>query len=127
MRPETKNWWAQAEDDFDSAQKNLGIQKYHLVVFLCQQAVEKGLKAVYIHTKGQSPGTTHSLIFWASEIHLPKAYFTFLRELTPQFVNTRYPDAAYGLPKDLYDETIATEYIQKTKEIMTWLQSQINK
>ncbi|MBS3123074.1 HEPN domain-containing protein [Candidatus Woesearchaeota archaeon] len=127
MRKEVENWWEQAKDDLDSAIQNLTIKKYHLVVFLCQQSVEKGLKAVYIHQKELSPGTTNSLIFLASEIKLPSEHFKFLRELTPQFVNTRYPDAAYGLPKDLYDEEIAQEYLKKTKEVFKWLKLQIEK
>ncbi len=126
MREEVNNWWLQAEDDFDSAEKNHSIKKYHLVVFLCQQAVEKGLKAVFIHKKEQGPGLTHSLIYLASEVKLPPEFFKFLRELTPQFVTTRYPDAAYGLPKDLYDKEMAKEYLKKTKEVLKWLKSQIS-
>lgn len=48
MRKETENWWKQAEEDLDSAQKNLEIKKYYLVAFLSQQAVEKGLKALIL-------------------------------------------------------------------------------
>jgi HEPN domain-containing protein len=127
MREEVRIWWMQAEDDFDSAEKNLGIKKYHLAVFLCQQAVEKGLKAAYIKLKNASSGTTHSLVFLASEIKLPQKYFKFLRELTPQFVNTRYPDAAYGLPSSMYDREIAEECIKNTKGVLGWLKSQIKK
>ena len=60
MRKEIENWWLQAEDDFDSAEKNFTIKKYHLVVFLCQQAVEKGLKALYLKLKEQSSGVSFS-------------------------------------------------------------------
>lgn len=89
-----------AENTFDS-------EEYFLVVFLCQQAVEKGLKAYFLEVKKTSPGTTHSLVYLASETNVPRRFFRFLRRLTTEFVNTGYPDAAYGIPSELYDEEIA--------------------
>ena len=47
MRKEAENWWKQALKDFEVAGKNLEIDQYYIVAFLCQQAVEKGLKALY--------------------------------------------------------------------------------
>ena len=125
MRNEVGLWWKQANMDFDNAKKNMDIKAYYLVVFLCQQAVEKALKAYYFHVKKTGPGQTHSLIFLASEVKLPDRFMKFLRKLTPQFVNTRYPDAAYGSPSELYDQEIAQEYVKETQEVMEWLRSKI--
>lgn len=118
-------WWKQAEDDLENAQKNLSTGGYYLVVFLCQQAVEKGLKACFIKLKNTSPGATHSLVYLATETNTPQKFFKFLRRLMPQFVTTRYPDAAYGVPSELYDKSIASEYLQDTEEVMRWLRSKI--
>lgn len=125
MREETANWWKQAKKDLESAEKNFKIGEYHLVVFLCQQAVEKGLKAYFIKTKQTSPGTTHSLIYLATETKVPTKFHKFLRSLMPQFVNTRYPDAAYGVPSELYDKEIASDFLKKTTEVIKWLKTQI--
>ncbi len=125
MRKEIDIWFRQSEKDLESAEKNFSIEEYHLVVFLCQQSLEKGLKAYFIFKKNKSPDFTHSLIYLASETGVPKKFFSFLREITPAFVNTRYPDAAYGITSDLYDEEIASEYFEKTKEVIEWLRLKI--
>ncbi|MDI6738314.1 MAG: HEPN domain-containing protein [Nanoarchaeota archaeon] len=127
MRPETKVWLEQALKDEDSAKKNLKMEEYHLVVFLCQQAVEKALKALFIEKKNETSGMTHSLVYLASEVGLPKKFFSFLRGLTPAFVNTRYPDAAYGLPYTLYDKPMAENTLSATREVLKWIESQIKK
>ena len=48
MRKEVEEWWKQALKDLDSAEKNLNIEEFYLTAFLCQQSVEKALKALYI-------------------------------------------------------------------------------
>ena len=65
------------------------------------------------------------MIFLAAETKMPRNFFKFLRRLTPQFVNTMYPDAAYGTPSELYDKDLASEYLKETKEVMGWLRSKI--
>jgi len=94
MRKEVKEWWKQALKDLDSAEKNLNIGEFYLTAFLCQQSVEKSLKALYIHKLKESPGATHSLIFLGKEVGIPEGYYSTLRRLSPDFVITRYPDAA---------------------------------
>ena len=127
MRKESENWWNQSLYDFESAKDVFKLKRYSLSVFLCQQSVEKGLKAYFIELKKESPGTTHSLIFLAKSVKLPEKYFKFLRRLMPQFVNTRYPDAAYGLPSELYDNEIALEYLKDSEEVLKWLKKKILK
>ena len=48
MRKEVEEWWKQALKDLDSTEKNLNIEEFYLTAFLCQQSVEKALKALYI-------------------------------------------------------------------------------
>jgi HEPN domain-containing protein len=50
-----------------------------------------------------------------------------LRRLVPEFVTTLYPDAGYGTPFEIYDEEIATQTLEKSKEVIEWLRSQINR
>lgn len=52
-------------------------------------------------------------------------FHMFLRRLTPEFVTTRYPDAAYGTPYELYDEEVATDILDKSKKVIKWIESQI--
>ncbi|MEW6749192.1 MAG: HEPN domain-containing protein [Candidatus Micrarchaeota archaeon] len=106
MREEILLWWGQAEKDFEAARKNYDIGEYYLVAFLCQQAVEKALKAAYIRKTRENPGPIHSIIALANAVGLPAAFFTTLRKLGVDFVATRYPDAATGLPYENYDQNI---------------------
>lgn len=125
MRPEAENWWKQARKDLEAAHKNLGIEEYYLVAFLCQQAVEKGLKALYIVKRRQAPPQHHSLIFLGEEVKLPKMFYSFLRTINKEFVVSRYPDAAYGVPYELYDKTMVVTTLEKTEEVFTWIKSQL--
>jgi len=120
VRKEVRDWWLQAQKDLESARKNLGIEEYHLTAFLCQQSVEKALRGVHIRKLKRSPGATHSLVFLGQETGIPKEYHNGLRRLSPDFVITRYPDAAQALPHELYDESIATERIDITGKVVEW-------
>ncbi len=127
MRTEVKNWWKQAERDFLSAKKNLSIEEFHITVFLCHQSVEKGLKALFIQTKKRYFDPTHSLIYLGKEVGIPNRLLSFLRTLSPEFVTTRYPDAAFGIPYEMYDENIAQRFLSETEEVLNWIRSQLNK
>lgn len=127
MRKEIENWWQQAEIDFQNAEMNLKNKAYYVAVFLCQQAVEKGLKAYFMFKKQDSPGVTHSLLFLAKETNVPKEFMDFLAKLTPEFIATRYPDVADEIPAKLYTEGLAKEFIEETKRFIIWLRSQMPK
>jgi len=125
VRKEAGRWWQQALKDLESAEKNLQVEEYYLVAFLCQQAVEKGLKSLYIDRLGESPGATHSLLFLGKKVEIPTEFLTFLRKMTPDFVLARYPDAADGVPYELYDRDIAGERLNFAKKVLEWIQGQL--
>jgi len=127
MRKESQNWLEQGEEDFDTAKLNHNFKKYYIAVFLCQQATEKSLKSLFIEKNKTTPGTTHSLMFLAKNTKVPEKFYDFLKRLTPEFVNTRYPDAAYETPGKIYSETISQNYINKTEELLKWIKLQIKK
>ena len=62
MRKEIKNWSDQSNDDFDSAKFNFNGKKFYVAAFLCQQAVEKALKALFLYEKKGEVPQSHSLI-----------------------------------------------------------------
>lgn len=127
MRTEIKNWWEQALEDLDTAKVTFENKKYYASVFFCQQAVEKALKALYILRIKESPGTTHSLVFLANRLEIPQEFYSLLKKLTPEFVTTRYPDVVGEVPYRLYDQNIASEFLQESKKMIKWIESQINK
>ena len=127
MRKEIENWWEQAKKDLEVAGKNYVGADYYIACFLCQQAVEKGLKALFILKKGKSPGQTHSLIFLAKEIPVPREFYDLLQSLTPEFIITRYPDVAGDAPFKLYSEEKTKQYLDKARRLLQWIEVQIKK
>jgi len=57
-----KNWLALAEYDITSAEAMLQTGRYVYVTFMCQQAIEKVMKALYVQEHQQTPPYTHNLI-----------------------------------------------------------------
>jgi len=125
MRKEIKNWSDQANDDFDSAKFNFNGKKFYVAAFLCQQAVEKALKALFLYEKKGEVPQSHSLIYLATNTSVPKSFYSFLKELTPKFIDTRYPDASVDLPSRIYDEENTKRILDKTKDMLAWIKNQL--
>lgn len=121
MREEARLWYEQALDDLKYAEANLKEEIYYVCAFLAQQAAEKALKALYIEKKKQMPAKTHNLISLGKKLAVPEEIMSNLREINPDFVTTRYPDAANGLPSEIFDKNIATEHFAKAKEVVVWV------
>ena len=125
MKKEAKNWWKQAKKDLEVAEKNFEIEEYYVTVFFCQQAVEKALKALFIIKKSKFPEQTRSLIYLGKQLQIDRRFFNLLRDLTPEFVTTRYPDIAGEVPFELYDKENSLYFLKRTKEFFKWLENQI--
>jgi len=54
MREEVKRLIRQAIRDLENAEKNIGIEAHEVAAFLSQQAVEKFLKAAWMHLLGKA-------------------------------------------------------------------------
>jgi HEPN domain-containing protein len=127
MRKEIENWTLQAKDDLEKAEILQKNKKYDGSAFYCQQAVEKYLKAPYIRKLSKSPGQTHSLVYLAKGIGVPKEFYSLLQSLTPEFVITRYPDIVGEVPYLLYSEETVENYLLRSKELIKWIESQIKR
>lgn len=92
MQEEIKNWIEQAEYDFDAAKYNLEGKKLAIVALLTQQSMEKALKALFIKRKNRIP-KIHDLSFLGKELELPEHLQKSCNEITPYYMETRYPDA----------------------------------
>lgn len=125
MREEVILWFEQAKDDLKNAEKNLAQDIYYVCAFLSQQAAEKALKAYYIKTKREIPVKTHNLITLGKALEVPEEILSYLRELNSDYVTTRYPDAANGLPSEIFDKAIALDHMTKAQEVMSWVTSRI--
>jgi HEPN domain-containing protein len=127
VRVESEAWWLQALRDLETARHCRSSGDHYAAAFFCQQAAEKGLKALYIEKRRESPGPTHSLVRLGRDVGVSGGDLTFLRELTPEYVTTRYPDAANGVPFENYDDAIAARLIEGTDRLLRWIDSRIPK
>ena len=69
MKEEIKKWFDQASSDLDAAQDSITSRHFDWACFQAQQAAEKGLKALYLQTKGQFR-KIHDLNFLGKELGL---------------------------------------------------------
>lgn len=124
MREDASNWLKQAEIDLDTAKDNLKINRFFATAFFCQQAAEKALKA-YALEKLRENVKTHNLLSLAKNLKLPKEVVEAILDLTPDFVISRYPDAANAVPADIYDSKKAQQKIVFAEKVVEWVQARI--
>lgn len=95
-------------------------------VFMCQQALEKLLKAIHIQQKGEEAPRTHNLIYLFGLVNLPQRveYLQTMTNLNTYYVEGRYPAYKQKLSQ-LLDKEVAETFLNETKEIFQWLKSQL--
>ena len=115
----------QARRDLDNAEKNIDIGAYEVTAFLSHQAVEKYLKGAWIELKRARPPATHYLKELGDGLEIPDRLRSRLLYLNPDYTVARYPDAANGVPYELYDQDTARAKVAAAREIATWVESKI--
>jgi len=121
MRPEIQRWLSQAEDDLKDAQATAEANRHAATAFHCQQAVEKALKALFMQQRETDAPRSHSLIFLGHETGTLERFGDFLRELTPAYMDTRYPDAAIESPEIIYGGDRARRLLDQTEVFFQWI------
>lgn len=124
MRRESLRQWEQAREDLDTAGKLLEVGKYYASVFFSEQAAEKALKVMHIERK-KGRVFTHDLVELAEWLEAPENVSRAAAELSPDYLTTRYPDAANAVPARLYDETSAKFHLELSQEIMQWVKGEL--
>lgn len=127
MRKEVENLLKQANADLRTAENSLKSKDYYASVFWCQQAIEKSLKGIIISNKRETPLHIHSLIKLGKIIKIPREYEKILKEISPEYYLTRYPDVSEDVPYELYDEEDAKKKLNNTRKILKWINTQIKK
>lgn len=127
MRPETEPWWRQARADMAITAKCVEPGHFFASTWFAHQAVEKGLKALFIERHGRLAARTHDLVLLAKVVALPSTLMTHIETVDPAFELARYPDVDTLIaPVDMVTESIAVRVLQAAEEIMTWLEAQLS-
>jgi len=121
MREEVRRLWLQTLEDLKTAEALLKAGRYYASVFFAQQAAEKALKALYIHLRGELPPRTHNLLELLRSLGVDREdLIDAATDLTPEYIVTRYPNAAGGVPAELYNERSAREHLEKARLIVDY-------
>ena len=118
-----EHWIERSQYDLDTAKVMFDAGRYLYVSYMCQQAIEKLLKAIIAqHGKENYPIHNLNRLAEISEIsgELSSEQFNFLAELTPYHIEARYGDYKEKL-SEIIDEKKALQVYQKTLEIHKWL------
>ena len=122
-----RQWLERMRYDFDSARSMLKMRKYLYVGFMCQQAIEKGLKAL-ITKQDKEPPFIHNLrklAFLANiESELDATQVDLLEQLTPFAIKARYGEYKKCL-SELLSRKKAQEFIVNTQGFIKWLEKKI--
>ena len=127
MRRDAELWWIQAKRDYRTAQNCHRSRDYYASVFFCHQAVEKAMKAAIVQNLRELPPRSHNLTELCDALDMPRKFRAFFMELTPEYVITRYPDAAGGPIESLYDGHISRRILDRTKEVLSWVSKRLRK
>jgi len=124
MEKIVENWVMQAESDLDSAKYNFKGKRFDVAAYLCQQSVEKGLKALYLKDNKEL-WKTHDLVKLATLINAPQEIINVCNELNPIYVEDRYPDFSDTIPAKKFAENDINNFIKKTEKTMKWIKAQL--
>ncbi len=113
---EVERWWFLANDDLKSAKIMFDNKRYSVCVFLCQQAVEKGLKALQIKKFGEVR-KIHDLVELGISVDIPVNLLDDLKELTFAYIYSRYPDVT----ETKITKSKALEFLEVSKKALKWL------
>ena len=118
-----EHWLERSNYDLGTAKAMLDAGRYLYVAYMCQQSIEKALKAL-IAKKGKENYPIHNLIR-LTEIasirnELNEKQFNFLTELTPYHIEARYGDYKESLT-EIINEKKAIKLYQDTRELFNWL------
>lgn len=123
MREEVKRWWLQTLSDVDLTKNLYKNKQYNYSSFWCQQAAEKALKTLLLK-KGYELIKTHDLVLLARRVSAPENIIKLCKDLTPVYVETRYPDLGEkGFKKFTDKET--QEDIKNMEEIVKWVKENL--
>ena len=122
------NWLSLAEYDLATAHDMSQAGRYLYVAFMCQQAIEKILKACYVKQHVSTPPYTHNLLRLIKESsfkdEMNDEIMQALEELNSYYIESRYTEDIEELSK-LLTEAKAVSVLSSTKELFEWIRAKL--
>jgi len=118
-----KVWLERVDYDLETARAMYKAGRYLYVVFMCQQAIEKNIKAI-LALQGKEIKPIHNLSKLAEDadvLHeLDKEAHIFIDMLSHYYLNARYKETIATLSQTI-GRNEAKDYLEKTKRLILWL------
>jgi HEPN domain-containing protein len=125
-----KAWLAIADDDLDTAKSLLNGKKYRYIGFMCQQAVEKALKAVIQIScaEGEMPPKIHHLVRLANLAgvteDLSEGQINLIDNINPMSIEARYPEYKERVLEGITVED-CIQFVKQTEEFLCWIKKRL--
>ncbi|MDR1358502.1 MAG: HEPN domain-containing protein [Coriobacteriales bacterium] len=119
-------WLDRAHYDLDTATTMLNGRRWLYVVFMCQQAIEKLTKGLYVLYMDDTIPRVHNIRAIIEKFEdklplgIPEETYEFFDTLSSYYLNNRYPDYMEDLTAQI-KEVEAKEVLERTKETFAWL------
>lgn len=124
----TDYWIELADYDLETAKAMLKSKRFLYVGYMCNQVIEKMLKAYYVKATGEQPTYTHKLIRLAEESNIYKMFSDeqkdFLDIISPLNIEARYPTQKQDLLESLSKDK-CVNIIKRTEELMLWIRNKL--
>lgn len=121
-------WVDNSDYDFRTARSMQRSGRYVYTVIMCQQSIEKLLKALYLKEHKIEAPKSHNLLYLLEEIDIevPEDDRTFLAEISSFYISGRYPNYKKKVSAML-NRKKAKEYLKKSREFLKWLKEILRK
>ena len=119
-------WLEKAERDLDAAGAMFDSGRWFYVIFMCQQAIEKIVKGLYVQYVDDNVPRTHNigLLINRFEDRLPaqveEKYYLLFETLSKHYLADRYP-VYISISGEQISKKYAEDILKNTKEVFQWL------
>jgi len=120
-----KLWFDKSKEDLKSAKAMLEARRYSWCAFICQQAIEKYLKGIYVKKHNKTPPYIHKLERLCEELKLtvPEKFLIAIVDIDKYYISARYP--SYRESVEIKDFKTAERIFNKTEKVIEWLKKEI--
>jgi len=118
MNKEAKRWYKQGLHDLENAKKNYEIKAYDVTLFLCEQSIEKILKAYYYQKFRKNPPRVHSIEKLMELVELSGELNEFAVELDDYYLTLRYPDVTEKMPYEICERKDAKRGLEIAERVI---------
>ncbi|HAG51556.1 MAG TPA: hypothetical protein DHU69_00450 [Deltaproteobacteria bacterium] len=115
-----KFWLMSSKDNFETADAMLRAGRYSFAMFMCQQAVEAILKAVFIIQKNERPEFIHKLpkLVEMTGIEIPKSIDNKILKIDAHYIKARYKEDRFNVK--IYNRRNAAGLLKDTEDVLQW-------